>query len=116
MFIAPEKREVFPSRESSEATPTKLSQAIRIGASKTPWCKGSYYHNGATCAFGAAAVGFGASGEKEIYARAGDLHSNLTSDAGGAFIRAHGYNDIASMNDKGMTREKIADWLESQGY
>jgi hypothetical protein len=60
--------EASPNREKLPEEITKLSEAIRIGATKRPQCTGDYFDNGGSCALGAAweAMGTGspASGQK----------------------------------------------------
>ncbi len=102
--------------EQPQVGTLKLSAAIRIGASRTAWAQNGYYcsKQGATCVYGAAAVGMGAVTHEDIHAMASRLHTG--GPATMAFIREFG-NDIAEVNDRGtMTREQIADWLEAQGY
>lgn len=91
----------------------KLSEAIRIGAKMKPKQGACYWSRDedSCCALGAAAFGAGWTGYGEI----GMV----------AFIASHFQipcdieNEIHwrnVMRGDGWTREKIADWLESQGY
>jgi hypothetical protein len=113
MFIAPEKREVFPNRESSEETITKLSQAIREGAKLRPIGKGFLLYGGRTCALGAALEGLGhkvipweGTGTPGYSAQYEVLYDRF-----GASV----CQEVFMFNDEGWTRERIADWLEKRG-
>lgn len=87
----------------------KLSDAIRIGAKLRPQCFGVYATRYGTCAIGAAL---------EATGRAPDQHCIAIEDVAGFFgitqnliVQVVGKNDVDH-----MTREEIADWLESIGY
>lgn len=96
----------------------KLSGAIRLGALIRPQCTGQMFRRGASCALGAAYEAL--FGYPEDSDQAGDitrldcitervpvpdfLHGNLIRQIG------------TEKNDNGWSRERIADWLEAQGY
>lgn len=89
----------------------KLSKAIRIGAALRPHqCRGVFFGHGGSCAMGAA-----------YEAITGKTLKEGSTD--GSFLRGvvPGFDDyglrfsIAERNDKGESREQIAEWLESQG-
>ncbi len=100
---------------------TKLSQAIRLGATFRPQCFGALFtyqkvHNCShtlvhplitegSCAIGAAVEAPMLKGQiKEGIKK----RFNISEDM---------FNQIVIMNDKErFTREQIADWLEEQGY
>lgn len=92
----------------------KLSQAIRIGAKLRPQCTGLMFLHGESCALGAAYEAiFGYPDDVSIYAQS-DLQDRLR-----AAVRLP--NDAVrtigtERNDRGESRESIADWLESIGY
>lgn len=88
----------------------KLSEAIRIGAQIRPQCKGRAFRDGGSCAMGAA-----------YEAMTGNVWPE--DDFGNFPLIMHDFGAptsivmrVTNMNDNGMTREQIADWLESQGY
>jgi hypothetical protein len=93
--------------EDQQVGTLKLSDAIRVGARKTPKCAGMFFQGRATCAIGAAWVGIGGGAD----------------DARGCFNFALSLkvppgmkSEIYHRNDSGQSREQIADWLEAQGY
>lgn len=80
----------------------RLSEAIRIGAKLRPQItNGCYRDSSGTCAIGAA---FEATGIKEWY--------SLAKFVG---VPTNLHIQITSRNDRGESRESIADWLQSQG-
>lgn len=87
-----------------------LSQAIRLGATFRPQSRECYFHHHAdgsvsSCALGAA-----------IEAVTGHTIDNMDIIRQRFEVGARLENEIVNMNDKqGMTREAIADLLESQG-
>lgn len=88
---------------------TKLSLAIRIGALFRGQCKNEYFGNGGSCALGAAweamrMKGYPPMGVDEAVKEMGFQVPFFTAV------------EIAIKNDEGWTRERIADWLEWQGY
>ncbi len=87
-------------------TKLKLSEAIRIGARLRPQCTRTYWHNGGTCAIGAAleATGFPVFRSTQGICEHIERHWP-TAPTG----------DIYRRNDGGESRESIADWLEAQG-
>ncbi len=100
---------------------TKLSQAIRLGATFHPQCFGTLFtyqrvHNcsqllehpliiEASCAIGAASEALMINGRiKSEFKKRFNISEIL-------------FNEIVSKNDiERLTREQIADWLEEQGY
>lgn len=92
----------------------KLSQAIRIGAKLRPQCSRTYFAWAdrplavGSCALGAAWEGAG---------YGGPTHAPFGyQDVCKAFgITEPLAQSIAIRNDRGDTREQIANWLESQG-
>lgn len=92
-----------------EGVPMKLSEAIRIGAKKRPQCSGTFFNDyGESCAMGAAMeVMFGASRMNVKIEHLKGATDHLPNDI---------YMDVISMNDGGVTREQIADWLEAKGF
>jgi hypothetical protein len=90
----------------------KLSEAIRIGARMAPQVRGMYvdHSSGGVCAIGAAGL---AAGFFTV--------QSWTPCAQEAFFRSypkgrHLHVEITTRNDRGDSRESIADWLESIGY
>lgn len=86
---------------------TKLSQAIRLGATFRPQCVYGYYERGGSCALGAAAEAI--AGEKYM-------------DCSPLQVIKQRFNvpmailsSIIRQNDAGRTREQIAEHLEAQG-
>lgn len=109
-------------KAAGEKTPVKvgalrLSEAMRIGASQTTQCKrGMYYSAGSACAWGAAAIGFGAGGDEDlIHIAASALHCQ-DNPAKAAFRKKFGISIMKANDREGWTREQIADGLESLGY
>jgi len=99
-------------KEAGEVTeiqtkPASLSQAIRLGCKLAPKQISGVYvdSNGGACAMGAAFLALG------IDYRCG--WDQVVKRFGLPWLL---HNDIAALNDKGQTRESIADWLEAQGY
>ena len=93
--------------DKSHVGTTKLSEDIRIGATKHPQTTRGVFTDGRrTCALGAAAVARGWDGDSRV-------------DVSGTYLRDvpdRIWYEIANMNDGGRyTREQIADWLEAQG-
>lgn len=86
----------------------KLSEAIRIGAKKRQQTVGLFFYEGKSCALGAAMEG---SGSKY---REGWNPWDLVETRFG--INYSFSAKISAMNDRGESRESIADWLESQGH
>lgn len=89
----------------------KLSEAIRIGAKMGPQIRGQYILENASCAFGAAALAMGGDSDFDLFILAGKLHSAEPL----AFACKYKIT-IAKANDRGWTREEIADALEQLGY
>ena len=87
----------------------KLSTAIRIGASKRPQIRGRFFNSKGSCALGAAWEGMGFGSEDEHWM----IYATVCPKLG---IPVPLGEKISAMNDRGKTREQIADWLESQGY
>lgn len=90
-----------------------LSEAMRIGARLRPQCVGRAFHDGASCAWGAAWEGSGGSYDE------GKPYSQIAFALVDRFKagRAFGHEiSIASLNDSGRSREEIADMLEAMGY
>lgn len=88
----------------------RLSEAIRIGAKLRGQTRtGHFFHDGKSCALGAALE---ATGTPYQHFSVGPF--SLVNDR---FALPFGLDlEIAERNDQGhMTREQIADWLESQG-
>ncbi len=104
--------QVRPQGEQVDAiapSKLKLSAAIRIGAKIRPQVRDVYFGDGGSCAIGAAleATGILKYGERgfgawdrlvKLLKFPYDLHA-----------------PISNRNDKGETREQIADWLQSIG-
>ena len=90
---------------------TKLSEAIRRGAKLRPQCRGAFFANGGSCAFGAA-----------YEAITGTTLKSGSSDGSPLLGIVPGYISVVrgmvlDMNDhKLMSREAIADKLEAMGY
>lgn len=89
----------------------KFSQAIRLGASITKECHGTWFDgDNSDCAVYAAVVAIGAKTPPiayRIYATLKERFPGLTQD----FIQAAWY-----LHDTGISREAVADWVESQGF
>lgn len=104
-------------KTQGEAAPVKtgtlkLSEAIRIGAKLRPQGLGHAFKDGKSCAWGAAYEGVGGEYNESLG------YSNLVCDyLPSHFMQAFGTGEysIACMNDNGMTREAIADFLEARG-
>lgn len=89
----------------------KLSEAILLGSTLRPQCRGELFRNGGSCAFGAAAE---ALGQQDIDSRALwpwlDLPLTCpvcgeTEGIGAAIVSSH-------LNDSHFwTRERIAEWV-----
>lgn len=105
---------------------TKLSQAIRLGASFTEPCSGNYFQWGVdtddteaqarvvrTCALGAAYLGIG--GDPEALGL--QLHDALKRILRQRFgVKPRVLEDIIFLNDTiGLAREDIASHLEKKG-
>lgn len=92
---------------------TKLSQAIRLGATFHPQCHRSFFlRNGFgevfnSCALGAAWLALGYDPD-----RAADAFTELRERFN---IPVMLLGEITVKNDTGLTRESIADWLEKKG-
>jgi hypothetical protein len=93
------------------ANTLKLSEAIRIGARIRPQCRGSFFREGGSCALGAAYEAITGRVLPE-YADATSLHGVVPH------MRDHNFRfSIVRKNDGDRwTRERIADWLEAQGF
>jgi hypothetical protein len=104
MFI---NEETFVPGKSAEVE-LKPSQAMRIGAKLRPQCHMSMFHSGKSCALGAMWEGYGNS-----YGAGGaDVHI-----FSGSVLDYKTRVEVQKLNDHSkLTREEIADWLESQGY
>ena len=104
MFI--ETRELPVTAPARVGRYHELAEWMRAGAAKTKQCARAYQDPlGRTCAWGAAALGFGidlSKSSKGLMAFLDQWPENL-------------YNDIVRMNDRGMSREAIADWLCREG-
>jgi hypothetical protein len=110
MFVE-HKEHGEPSREHaspSEFDLSKLSGLIRKGCLMAPTqLSGTCWDNeGGACAIGAAHI---ASGRKL------DWHEFCLSWYGPMHARGVYLFELYERNDRGETREQIADWLESQG-
>lgn len=112
MFVE-EKTQGEPQPTKEETL--KLSAAMKIGIARTEWMgKGPYISMDGryACAWGAAAIGYG--GDRDT---ACGLHgSSAFERAETAFLQSHGVTIVSANDERRMTREQIADWLESQGY
>lgn len=91
---------------------TKLSDAIRLGATFRPQCRGGFFQQGMSCALGAA-----------YEAVTGEYDSELEHGVVAPLLRNRFGVDydmlcaVVHRNDDGKeTREAIADWLENEGY
>lgn len=98
----------------------RLSEAIRIGSKLRHQCTGEMFKHGGSCAIGAAyeAV-FGHPGESANMFGASE-QSALMERLWKVIPIPSDLNPIEDIgmdrNDNGWSRERIADWLESQGY
>lgn len=107
----------------------KLSQAIRVGASFREQAFGNFFQAGKSCALGAALEALGI--VKEVKQTTWGLSNSSCSDAMGTLVQrfpflkeithrtpGEDYSQvIVDLNDHDeWSREKIADWLEEQGY
>ncbi len=101
--------ETYVPGKSQPLRTLKVSEAIRIGASLRPQCKGYLFANGGSCVMGAAWEGFG-------FTKL--LDGTMNAD-GGRLVwdwwRNNGWPSVWRENDGGQSREAIADWLEAQG-
>lgn len=86
----------------------KLSEAIRIGASKRGQCTGRFFKDGRSCALGAALEGRGIAYAEEDWM----VYETVSPLLGITYTLAQ---EISLKNDTGWSRERIADWLESRG-
>lgn len=108
MFVETQER---PAGEPAKVGTLKLSEAMRIGAAKRPQGFGLVFSQGKTCALGAAIEGYG----YDISTIPLDQWWSLPEVAPWEKNREL-CESIVDRNDFGkMTREKIADWLESKG-
>lgn len=95
----------------------KLSDAIRLGAKMHPQGFEGSFENGRTCAIGAAYVGM--FGEPRVPPNSIFLTGDAVSKLKAAGIWPEGLDSttVWRMNDGNRwSRERIADWLEAQGY
>ncbi len=92
--------------EKTTAHP-KLSHAMRAGAKLRPQCFEWFYADGKSCALGAAMEGAGILFECGGISRLVERFHVPDTILTGITFR----NDVLR-----ITREEIADWLESQGY
>jgi hypothetical protein len=94
--------------KSAKRAGMSLSAAIRIGAKLRPQCTtGQYFDNGASCAMGAAYEAI------EGRVPPGGLLAWFDQRfSPSSFL----ITEVINRNDRGQTREQIADWLESIGY
>lgn len=105
--------------EEQKVGKLKLSAAIRIGSRIRPQCDRIYFDRSdrflanspiGSCALGAAWEGAG-------YGRPNHDEPKGYEDLCQAFrIPLALAETIARLNDRGETREQIADWLEAQDY
>ena len=96
-----------------------LAEAIRRGAAKTEQCPAVYInYAGATCAIGAAAIGSGYDQKSSHWVAYHSVVKHMDA------VFGNGWSDqlvdgttifelITRKNDTGMSREKIADWLDT---
>lgn len=105
MFVETDKRpQGEPIRENDLL---KLSGAIREGCKLRPQGFGNEWTDGKSCAMGAAAEARGIPyGRFVSVGWAASMWPSVPRDL---------IYEVAKMNDGGMTREAIADWLEAQG-
>ena len=96
--------------EQQQVGKLKLSEAMRIGARLRPQCcSGDLFVGGKSCAVGAAmeAIGVPYTENMGSYSPAAEYWPFLPTLFG----------VITDLNDSQFcTREKIADWVEAQGY
>lgn len=88
----------------------ELAAAIRKGAKMRPQRRGHLFRNGSSCALGAAYEGLG---YKPVE---GDRDTPGYSEQYDVLYYTFGLELCSSVtlkNDKGQTREQIADWLDS---
>lgn len=86
---------------------TKLSEAIRIGARIRPQVRSRFFIDGKSCALGAAYEGMtGFQPSEEM------MYEHVLPVLGITQCLAE---SVAHKNDKGWTREAIADYLEKAG-
>jgi len=92
----------------------KMSAAMRIGAVMRPQCTGEWFFDGRSCALGAAFEGAGRMNEVLSYKRETEAwpYSQVAEVFGVHYLIT---DQVYKRNDRGETRESIADWLESQG-
>jgi hypothetical protein len=113
MFLKTEER---PAGEVQQAGRLRLSEAIRIGAKIRPQCKSFLFFAGKSCALGAAYEAFFGHPGADGYWSDKDLRF---MESFGTKLRgkypALPFVEIVSRNDRGESRESIADWLQSQG-
>lgn len=89
---------------------SKLSQAIRLGATFRPQCTdGHYFNEGKSCAFGAA--------HEALTGEYNEVLHMIVYHVSERFVIPDLIADqiIKRNDDGGETREQIADWLEAQG-
>jgi len=112
MFVD-EKQQGEPQTAEQANRKLKLSEAIRIGAAKRPQAVGKYFKDGASCALGAA---YEAVTGKYVESGSGGLPNMIKWFEDHFEMDDWRGMDITERNDRGVSREQIADWLESQGY
>lgn len=99
-----------------EAQPVKvgtlrLSQYMRIGAQLRPQTRGKFFSKGGSCAWGAAYEG--KAGEPlPRFVDHGVVMNTIFPEYRDQGLRF----GVVARNDRGDTRESIADWLEAKGY
>jgi hypothetical protein len=115
MFVKPEERDSLRWESGESVKPLKLSAAMRIGAKLRPQGFVDLFGDGKSCALGAAYEGAtGKTCEPWGYGKVCEQFPALGTPDG--FLSDLG-TAVYRMNDQHeMTREQIADWLESQGY
>lgn len=98
---------------------TKLSDAIRLGASFRPQCRGRLFLQQGneihSCAIGAALEAYGVTAHEFLL----DPNTLPTMRRLGMLVEGDCasslFKDIARRNDSGQTREEIAEWLSAKG-
>lgn len=96
---------------------SKLSQAIRLGATFRPQCRGDLFRDGKSCAIAAAYEAVTGNSQYGPETE-GEHPGSVLQERFGMTVRI--WQEIVNRNNGRFgfplsTREEIADWLESEG-
>ena len=98
----------------------KLSDAVRLGSKLKPQCFGALFRRDGSCALGAVADVMGFAYDSDTYRlldkRFPELQTTLATYENCALNKDLKATIIMLNDTLKWTRERIADWLEEQGY